>query len=696
MTPAEHVVMVCLGRESDLPLEEALRIEGLSTRRAESTDDALAGTGATSPSVVAILVGPDATAEAGALLAEAAERLPSTRFAVAAPHGNGEIAAAAAPLVEGGRFIWLANDGDPAVNARRLRGLVQGEGYVWADGVGTVGEASLLAATGRLGGQQHEELKQLLQFASDLSGCDDPTEMLQQALRKCLDLLRCDAGSIYVWDEQTQTLTLTAAEGPDQDQRLGLQQRLGEGLAGWVAEVRQPILVTDTRKVPRLKGRPSDRYRSSSCMAAPVSHGDQMLGVLCLTVPRERLAFEQTDLNLACVLAQKVGSVLKPVSALAELRSLSGRLIDAFKSCTNLVIQKDAEVEALRALSCDILDGIPLGIIAYDLQLNLRFANVAAQSMFRLPADGFMSRYGPPLASGIDLPATEWCDQLTRVVREGEECRLQRVDFREGDASLILDVYCSPLRDTDGVTIGGILTVQDVTEDVAMEAKLSEAQRLSVMGRIAAKVAHELNNPLDGILRFLYLALRRMEEPDKARAYLEESRNGLLRMSNILSQLLAFSRSNRSPDRASGLAQMVHQSLAMYEQRARAMNIEIRLDVPPDLPQSPSNELWDVFGNVIKNSLDAMGEGGELGIRAALNGSTVIFTFTDSGPGVPEDLRDKVFEAFFTTKRKENGTGLGLAACRESMRRIGGDIRLVPSEKGATFEITVPVPEQLG
>ena len=696
MTPAEQVVVVCLGRESDQPLEDALHIEGLSTRRAESADEVLAGAGTDPPSVVALLVGADATAEAGALLVEAAQRLPSTRFAVAAPHGNGEIADAAAPLAAGGRFVWLANDGDAAENARRLHGLVQGEGYVWADDGGAVGEASLLAATGRLGGQQHEELKQLLQFAGDLSACDDPTEMLQQAMRKCLDLLRCDAGSIYVWDEPTQTLTLTAAEGPEQDQRLGLQQKLGEGLAGWVAEVRQPILVTDTRKVPRLKDRPQDRYRSSSCMAAPVTHGDQMLGVLCLTVPRERVAFEQTDLNLACVLAQKLGSVLRPVSALAELRSLSDKLISAFKSCTDMVIQKDAEVEALRALSCDILDGIPLGVIAYDLQLHLRFANVAAQSMFRLPADGVMSRYGPPLASGIDLPPGEWRDQLTRVVREGEECRLQRVDFREGDASLILDIYCSPLRDTDGVAIGGILTVQDVTEDVAMEAKLVEAQRLSVMGRIAAKVAHELNNPLDGILRFLNLALRKMEDPEKARAYLEESRNGLLRMSNILSQLLAFSRSHRDSDRASSLSQMVHQSLAMYEQRARAMNIEIRLEVPSDLPQSPSNELWDVFGNVIKNSLDAMGEGGELRIRAAVSGSAVIFTFTDSGPGVPEDLHDKIFEPFFTTKRAENGTGLGLAACRESMRRVGGDIRLVPSEGGATFEITVPVSEQAG
>lgn len=695
MSPAEEILMVCLGHEPDPLLESTIEAEGYAVTHVASGADVLSGVRPELYAAVAMVVGEEARSEADVLLREAADRMPSTKFLVGVPEDNGQSATVLSGWAATGRVLWIPGNAASAENVRKIRRFLHGEGYQWASDIGaTEGDTSLLGAASRLSAHQQDELRRLLHFASELSSHTDLGTMLQQALAKYMELLRCDAGSIYLWEEQSETLVLTAAEGPERDSRIGLRQKLGEGLAGWVAEVGEPILVTDSRKVHRLRGRACKRYSNFSCLATPVMHGGQLLGVVCLTMPKDDQPFGADDLYLARVLSQKLGSVMRPITALSELRRLSERLLGAFRSCTDLVIEKDAQVEALRALSCNILDGIPLGVIAYDRELRVRFSNLGAQGLCGLQPAGPVAWDGPPLEDGLDMDRQAWRQQLLEVMETAQECRIQRLGYRVGGQKRILDIHGSRLQGTDGETIGGILTVQDVTEDVEMEAKLSEAERLALMGKIAAKVAHELNNPLDGILRFLNLALRRLEDPERARSYLEESRSGLLRMSNILSQLLSFSRSHQAAGRTVGLSQMIRQSLAMYEQRASAMSIDVRLDVPSDLPPPPSNELWDVFGNVIKNALDAMGENGTLTICAQRNGRLVSIAVSDTGPGVPEELRDKIFEPFFTTRKAENGTGLGLATCRESLRRVGGEINLVPSEQGATFEIVVPVKEE--
>ena len=245
------------------------------------------------------------------------------------------------------------------------------------------------------------------------------------------------------------------------------------------------------------------------------------------------------------------------------------------------------------------------------------------------------------------------------------------------------DYVTKPISDDDvRLTIERALRQQELLE---------ENRRLMLIGKIAEKVAHELNNPLDGILRFVNLAMRQLDKPEQARSYLEEGRNGLLRMSNILSELLAFSRGRREASKLTSLSQVIRHSLAHYEQRAHQTNIRIELDVPPDLPVCASNDMWEVLANVVKNALDAMGEEGILAVSARCDGNSVKISVADTGPGVPAGLRDKIFEPFFTTKKSGLGTGLGLALCRDSLRRIGGEIRLVPSARGAKFEIDIPV-----
>jgi two-component system NtrC family sensor kinase len=692
MELAQQVVVVCAHRGAAPVLEQAIEAEGYQILFMPTAREALATVDDGACAAMAFPVDGGGEEAVKALLEQAAQRLPLSKFIVFSRQGLSDGAAGALPL-DMQRLLLVNARSRPAHNVRLIRRFLHGEGYRWASDLaeesGAHG-ASLLDGA-RAPGLAEGETARVGTFVKDLSSLTDLTQMLQEALRRYMELLQCDAGSIYLWDERTETLILKAAEGPETGQRLGLRQKLGEGLAGWVAEAGDSILVTDTRKVHKLRGRISERYSNFSCLAAPIMHGNQLFGVVCLTMQKEERPFEPADLRLVEMLSQKLGSLIRPLSFLSELQHFNEKLLGVLKSCSDLVMEKDTQVESMRALSSEILDGIPIGVIAYDAELRVRSANAAAQALFGIQA-GSPAAAGAPLEEGLQVDPELWHRKLTGVVEGGGGFRLNRVEHKSCGATRMLDVHCSPLHGPEGRPIGGILTVQDVTEDVELEAKLSANERLALIGKLAAKVAHELNNPLDGILRYLNLAVRRMEEePDKAREHLEECRRGLLRMSSILTQLLTFSRGHRGASRPVSMSQIVRDSLALYEQRAREINTEIELDVPANLPPCPEMELYETFGNVIKNALDAMGSDGKLRIAASQEGESVRVVISDNGPGVPEEIRDKIFEPFFTTKRNGSGTGLGLAACRDSLARIGGDIRLLPVEAGAAFEIVVPI-----
>lgn len=686
------LVVICRDCTVDSAAEDTIRSAGYEVTWVEGVDELneLGQEGQEQQTAWVVQLGTEV--EVGEVLQQAQEKVPGANILVLTRDGV-EYSDESLHMGRGtDRVLWIGGFTESEQSLQGIRRFVSGEGYLWAsDVLPADGRAIfLLESAGQSGQARYSRAEKLREVVEYLAGFTELEPMLQEALLKAMELLRCEAGSIYLWDESSEALVLRAAEGPQQDQRLGLRQNLGEGLAGWVAEAGEPILVTDVRKLDRLSGRSFERYPNHSCVSTPLMHGDRLLGVLCLTMPEEGYPFRPGDLLLAREMAAELGSLMSPLSVLAELRRLSEKLAGLFRQSSDLLVQKDGQVAEAYALSTEILEGVPIGVIAYDEQLRTRFSNAAAEGLFRLKG---RPRSGVPLERGLDMEPDRWRKRLRGVIEEGEEFRLQRLIHRSPEKKLVLDVHGSPLHDPTGKCVGGILTVQDVTDDVEMEEKLMAAERLAVVGKVAAKVAHELNNPLDGILRFLNLAIRKLEsEPERVEHYLRECRQGLLRMSNTLTQLLAFSRSRRE-DESVSVSQTVRDCIGLYEERIRSSDVEIELAVPADLPPSPVPELFEIVSNVVKNALDAMDKGGTLSVEAAREpeDAVVRILISDTGPGVDEDLSDKIFEPFFSTKTNGTNVGLGLAMCRDTLRKMGGDIRLLPYEKGARFEICAPV-----
>lgn len=284
-----------------------------------------------------------------------------------------------------------------------------------------------------------------------------------------------------------------------------------------------------------------------------------------------------------------------------------------------------------------------------------------------------------------------------QALSTGKTTQLQRLrygpvqDDEFADAKL-LDLCCSALRDEAGEVTGGVLVLEDGTERAILEKRLAFYERLAMVGKLAAKIAHELNNPLDGILRFVNLALRVKEEGDPAQRYLEHARKGLMRMVRVVRELLEFSRSTMTAFEHTSVNAMLEETLRSMEGQANTHRVKIETDFTEKLPTIRSGDLVQVFCNLVKNAIHVMPEGGLLRVTSSTDGENIFVRFADSGPGISEEIREKVFEPFFTTKRPGEGTGLGLAISRDIVEKYGGSITIEDGQEGGTvFVVRIPL-----
>lgn len=222
---------------------------------------------------------------------------------------------------------------------------------------------------------------------------------------------------------------------------------------------------------------------------------------------------------------------------------------------------------------------------------------------------------------------------------------------------------------------------------------MDASRRLASLGKLASRVAHELNNPLDGVLRYLNLAIRLIPEGagPKLRDYLNESRTGLKRMVEIIADLLAFSRTSEAGLQDISVNAVVEEAIRVASVRAEAQNIVVAVDFQSsNMPRVRGTRLYQICCNLIKNAIDAMPEGGRLSVTTGLVGEDVVIRVSDTGVGLPDEVH-RVFEPFFTTKAAGQGSGLGLSICKEYVEEMQGCISAEPAEGGgALFTVRIP------
>jgi len=228
--------------------------------------------------------------------------------------------------------------------------------------------------------------------------------------------------------------------------------------------------------------------------------------------------------------------------------------------------------------------------------------------------------------------------------------------------------------------------------------QLTRSERLASVGRLAAGVAHEINNPLTGVLTFAHLLHDAAPEGSQDSKDLETIIEATLRCKDIVRGLLNFSRQSEPQKRLSSLNDVLRGALNLTRNQARIHQVDVVEELDPDLPPLviDPNQIQEVTVNGIVNAIDAMPEGGRMTVRSRTvqenDTSWAQFEIVDTGCGIPPENLDRVFEPFFTTKQTGKGTGLGLAVSYGIITEHGGHIRIASEvNKGATLTVRLPL-----
>jgi signal transduction histidine kinase len=363
------------------------------------------------------------------------------------------------------------------------------------------------------------------------------------------------------------------------------------------------------------------------------------------------------------------------------LRATRAKLEAALASMTDAVFISDAEGRFLEFNDA---------FAAY-----YRFNNKAecARTIAELPAllEVFM-------ANGELAPLEMWA--VPRALR-GEtvinaEYTLRRKDTGE---TWIGSYNFSPIRDRNGAIAGSVVTARDITERKRAEQALLRSEKLASVGRMAAAMAHEINNPLAAVTNVLFLAQDIEGLPEPARQYLETADAELKRIAHIAQQSLGFYRESNAPEIVS-VNQILDSAVELMKSKITARRARIVKEWDGEVKATAvAGELRQVFSNLLANSLDAIGEEGAIRLRVSAGTDTktgrrsVRVTVADNGKGIGAGARQHIFEPFFTTKGSV-GTGLGLWVTKQIVDKHRGTIRMRSctgeAHRGTVFSVVLP------
>ncbi len=251
------------------------------------------------------------------------------------------------------------------------------------------------------------------------------------------------------------------------------------------------------------------------------------------------------------------------------------------------------------------------------------------------------------------------------------------------------------LADTFNFMASALKRRDELLKDLARK-KIMESERLSFIGQLAADVAHELNNPLQGIVAYSHLLLERLPGEDSTKVSIQKIVTQANRCTEIIRGLLDFSRQRKPQKRLSNVNLILQECISLVENRALFHNIQVTKGLEEDLPQAvvDPSQMQQVFMNLIINAAEAMGSGGQLTLATRFDPveRCVEVEFRDTGHGISEENVERIFDPFFTTKPVGHGTGLGLSISYGIVREHKGAIS-VESEvgKGAVFVVRLPV-----
>jgi PAS domain S-box-containing protein len=387
----------------------------------------------------------------------------------------------------------------------------------------------------------------------------------------------------------------------------------------------------------------------------------------------------------------EINGNLQPESNISK-----GRILGTIRDITEIRKTEEALQESTKHLGqlAAIVDSSDDVIVSKDLNGIVRSWNAAACRVFGYSAEEMIGQSILKL-----IPEHLHSDEKTIIENIQAGRRMEHFDtIRLAKDGRLIDVSLtiSPIRDADGRVIGASKILRDVSSRKRMEQSLLQAEKIAATGRMAATIAHEINNPLEAVVNLLYL-LRTMIADPVGINYLASAESELARVSHIAKQTLGYYREHASASLAC-LSDIAEHAIAIYEPRCIATGIALKKTLETSRKvMLRRGEMMQVISNLITNSMYGMPTGGTLSISVSDTerpSDGVVLTVADDGVGIAPEVLPKVFDAFFTT-RYTVGTGIGLFIAKGFVEGHGGKIDIESSNKaeghGTTVRVFLPI-----
>jgi len=355
--------------------------------------------------------------------------------------------------------------------------------------------------------------------------------------------------------------------------------------------------------------------------------------------------------------------------------------------------QKVAEYERLKDFNENIVESINVGVMALDMQDRIESWNAQMEVMYAVPRWQTLTQ---PLKA---IFPPEFIEEFDRMRQDAGIRNLYKFRLKTPAGEVrTVNVAMAPLVTRTFQVIGRLVIMDDITERIDLETQLSQADKLSSIGLLAAGVAHEVNTPLAVISSYTQMLSKQLQGDAQKAALLEKITRQTFRASEIVNNLLNFSRTSGSEIGDVDVNKVIADTLALLEHQFKVAKVEVHNTPEPRLPaiQGNAGRLQQVFLNLFLNAKDAMPGGGTLRI-ATLNGESVSVCVSDTGSGIAPEHIQRIYDPFFTTKTapregQPRGTGLGLSVTYGIIQEHSGKIRVESHPgQGTTFTLDFPL-----
>ncbi len=349
-----------------------------------------------------------------------------------------------------------------------------------------------------------------------------------------------------------------------------------------------------------------------------------------------------------------------------------------------------------------IIQSSPNAITATDMKGNILIWNRASEETIGYKATDVIGKMNIQ-----KIYPDEMARKVMQMLRSPENGGVGRLNaypmvYMRQDGEVIEgSLSAAIIYDSSGKEIATVGSFVDLKERLEMERalrrtqeQLLQSEKLAAMGRLTSQIAHELNNPLYGIMNTLELLKTEIAPQSKRRKVLEMALSETMRLSELLRKMLSFSKPDQEEKQAVDVNTVIDEILLLHEKQLQENDIKIKTEFAKALPniRASKNQLRQVFLNLVANARDAMPSGGTLSVRTSADPGNIAIGLSDTGTGIKEEHIKKIFDSFFTTKGSVKGVGLGLSVCYGFIKDHGGDVQVQsqPGE-GTTFTITFPI-----